>query len=604
MLKCQNITLRRGSKTLLENSSCLIHSGEKVGIVGKNGAGKSSLFALLRGELESETGEISLAKQINWAQIRQEIPSGKQAIIDYVLSGDQQLAELKKQLWQAEQENDGMLIAELYQRYAELDGYTAESRAAKLLVGLGFQQQALQQAIDDFSGGWRMRLNLAQLLMSPADLYLLDEPTNHLDLEAIIWLEQWLKDLPQTILIISHDREFLDNTVKRIIHIDQLQLNSYTGNYSNFEKQLAEQLVLQAKTFEKQQQKISHLQSYVDRFRAKASKAKQAQSRLKMIERMDKVAPVHLASPFTFTFKAAPDATNPMLTLDNVDIGYDENIILSQVNLSLYQNDRIALLGPNGAGKSTLVKALAKKIAVQGNIVQSNKLRIGYFTQHQIEQLSLDECALWHVQKLDNKLAEKDIRTFLGSFNFQGDRVFEPVQNFSGGEKARLALALLVWQQPNLLLLDEPSNHLDLEMREALARALQTYDGALVLISHDRYLIKNIVDDLYLVANGSVQRFDDDLDMYEKWFLEKNSYSEPAPKKVKTKTVANNDDKKLEKFEKQLEEMLAKKKQLEQAIAEAYELNVDNIESLLLQLNDLDAVIVNIEEAILKLLEK
>ncbi len=576
MIQLKQVTLRRGIKTLLEDANLLIHTGDKVGFVGLNGTGKSSLFELLRGELESDSGEVSFAKQVVMAQIRQEIPTGDQSIIDYVLLGDAQLAEIKQQIIRAEQHNNGTHLATLYQCYADLEGYSAESRAAKLLIGLGFSQEQLQSPIDDFSGGWRMRLNLARLLIAPADVLLLDEPTNHLDLEAIIWLEQWLHDLPQTLLIISHDREFLDNVVNQIVHFDNTQLKSYTGNYSRFEKQYADNLVIQAKTYANQQQKIAHLQHYVDRFRAKATKAKQAQSRLKMIERMERVAPVHIASPFYFTFKQSPNVSNPMLRIDKVNIGYDDRTILTDVSLSLYSGDRIALLGPNGSGKSTFIKVLADKLVAKGKVVRSNKVVVGYFTQHQVENLRLNESALWHLKNLDAMIQEKEARSYLGGFNFQGDRVFEPVSNFSGGEKARLALALLVWQQPNLLLLDEPSNHLDLEMREALSQALLSYDGALVLITHDRYLIKTLVNDLYLVANGTVQPFDNDVDGYQNWLLAESqkALAEQAPMVKKTKAVPRkkiiNLQPKLDRLEQQHQQLVQQLSELEHQIAQHY----------------------------------
>ena len=515
MLQLKQVTLIRGQKKLLEQTSLLINSGEKVGIVGSNGVGKSSLFKLIKTEIECDHGECDLTNGTCIAEIRQEIPSGSQAAIEYVLSGDVELADIYAQLHLAEQTEDGLKIAELHHRLAEIDGYSAESRAAKILLGLGFQQAELKSPIDDFSGGWRMRLNLARVLMQPSDLLLLDEPTNHLDLEAIFWLENWLRDLKQTILIISHDREFLDHVIQRIVLLKDGKLNSFTGNYSKFEEQYALQLEHQQAGFLKQQRQIKHLQSFVDRFRYKASKAKQAQSRVKMLDRMEKVEAVQLSNPFNFSFKPAPLAGNPLITLRKMDIAYDAEPVLQQVNLSIHPGDRLAFIGPNGAGKSTLIKALAQKLAVIGEGVFNPKIKIGYFTQHQLESLRLDESPMWHLQHLDRSIIERDARQFLGGFNFQNDRVFEPVRHFSGGEKARLALALLVWQQPNLLLLDEPSNHLDLEMREALANALQIYDGALILITHDRYLLKSLANEFYLVADRRVQPFSGDLDDYQ-----------------------------------------------------------------------------------------
>jgi ATP-binding cassette subfamily F protein 3 len=509
--------------------------GEKVGLVGANGAGKSSLFKLILKQLEPDQGEVDLTNNLKIAEIAQEIPHGTQTAIDYVLAGDAELALIQDKLTQAEASHDGMQIAQLHNRLAEIDGYSAPSRAAKILIGLGFQQHELNLPVNAFSGGWRMRLNLARVLLTPSDLLLLDEPTNHLDLEAIFWLENWLEELKQTVIIISHDRSFLDNVVSRIVFVIDQQLKSYTGDYSSFEEQYAQELENQHAAFEKQQKKIAHLQSFVDRFRAKASKAKQAQSRMKMIERMDKVAAVHERNPFNFSFKPAPAAGNPILSLDNADIGYGEKIILKNVSLSLRPGDRLGLLGLNGAGKSTLVKVLAGELQPQGTMTVNPKINIAYFAQHQLEQLHLDESAFWHLRQLDSSIPEKDGRQFLGSFNFRDDRVFEPIKHFSGGEKARLALALLVWQQPNLLLLDEPSNHLDMEMRQALTSALELYDGALVLITHDRYLLQSLVDEFYLVADGTVKPFAGDLKTYQQWLAEREQNVESP--KVKTEKL-------------------------------------------------------------------
>jgi ATP-binding cassette subfamily F protein 3 len=608
MLQLKNVTLQRGSKVLLERANLLIHASEKVGIIGSNGAGKSSLFAVLRNQLDCSAGEFELVRNTRIAEIRQDIPTGTESILNYVIGGDPALVKLLAQLAQAEAEYDGAQLAQLYQQMTDLDGYTAESRAAKLLVGLGFLQSDLQRPIDDFSGGWRMRLNLARVLMTPADLLLLDEPTNHLDLEAIVWLEQWLKDLPQTILIISHDREFLDHVVKRIVHFDQQTLTMYTGNYSDFEEQYAAALMQQAAAFAAQQRQLQHLQSYVDRFRYKASKARQAQSRLKAIERMDKVAAVHMKNPFQFSFYPAPDVGNPLISFSHLDIGYADKIILPDVSFSIYQGDRIALIGPNGAGKSTLVKAIAGILPLTGKISRNNKLKIGYFTQHQLEDLRLDESCMWHLKQLDPRLPEKDARQFLGGFNFRDDRVFEPIRNFSGGEKARLALALLVLQKPNLLLLDEPSNHLDLEMREALAHALQSYEGALLLITHDRYLIKALADDLYLVAQGKVTRFEDDLSTYEQWLLTANlvpTVTKPEKKEAPKKVIKSaNTEKKIEKLELQLAQKQKTLNELEQQLVAHYSepTKMGNIEILLTQQKQLQQEIEKLENELLELL--
>lgn len=609
MLQLKQVTLRRGKKTLLEEADLLINTGEKVGFVGSNGAGKSSLFSLLRGDLECDGGEVSLANNLAIAEIRQEIPTGKQSITDYVLTGDEALAALKKKMDDAEAKHDGMLLAELLQEYAELDGYTAESRAAKLLVGLGFQQDDLRKPVDDFSGGWRMRLNLVRVLMARADILLLDEPTNHLDLEAIVWLEKWIQNLQQTIFIISHDREFLDNTVKRVVHFDRQRLKSYGGNYSYFELQYAQALTQQSAAYENQQQKIAHLQKFVDRFGAKASKARQAKSRVKMIERMEKVAAVQATNPFNFEFREATPTTNPALTMTNANIGYPDKQVLTDVSLSIYSGDRIGLLGLNGAGKSTLVKALAGELEPEGKMSRCSKLNIGYFAQHQLESLTMDATPMWHLQQIDSKILEKTARTFLGTFNFKGERVFEPVRHFSGGEKARLALALLVWQQPNLLLLDEPSNHLDLEMREALMTALQNYEGAMILITHDRYLLKSLVDELYLVNNGSVQRFDGDMDAYQSWLMNQNQQKEKEPetvRKPKLAVIHNPVDyeKEYAKLEAQLAVVSNKLITIDTYLADAYSQGESNPVNLLQQQETLTNELVEIEKKMLAIMAK
>jgi ATP-binding cassette subfamily F protein 3 len=553
MLQLKNVTLYRGSKCILDDASVTIHKGEKVGIVGSNGVGKSSLFQMILGQLETDKGDYELPNNLRITQIKQEVPSGEQTALNYALSGDQQLAEVFQQLASAEAGGDGMLIAECHCRLAELDGYSVESRAAKILIGLGFTHNDLQRPIDDFSGGWRMRLNLAQVLLAPSDLLLLDEPTNHLDLEAIFWLENWLRDCAATTLIISHDREFLDHVAARILFIKDQNIHSFSGDYSSFEEQYAMQLELQQANYLKQQRQISHMMKFVDRYRAKASKAKQAQARLKMIDRMEKVEAVHLTNPFHFQFRPIEPAGNPMISFHNVAIGYDEQTILRNVSASIHPGDRIALLGKNGAGKSTLIKALAQLNKVDGEQIYHPKVKIGYFTQHQIEGLTLNQSALWHLQELAPTITEKEARSFLGGFNFSNDRIFEPLSHFSGGEKARLALALLVWQQPNLLLLDEPSNHLDLEMRQALMMALQNYQGALILVAHDQYLLKNLPENYWLVKDGTVTSFSGDLADYHQLLTMDNEapVEKIAPKKVAT-VVSNNLQKNYEKLEMKL----------------------------------------------------
>lgn len=571
MLQLNSVTFYRGKKCILDNASAMIHATEKVGIVGSNGVGKSSLFKLILAELETDKGELELPSNLRITQIRQEIPAGSQSALAYVLAGNQALSEVLDKLAKAEAKDDGMLMAECHTKLAELDGYSAESQAAKVLVGLGFLQTDLHRALDDFSGGWRMRLNLAQVLLAPSDLLLLDEPTNHLDLEAIFWLEDWLRQTSTTTLVISHDREFLDNVVNRILFIKDQLIHSFNGDYSTFEAQYALQLELQQATFIKQQKHISHMMKFVDKNRAKASKAKQAQSRLKAIERMEKVEAVHLSNPFNFAFKPAMPAGNPMLTLRKVDIGYGEEAILKQVSLSIHPGDRLALLGLNGAGKSTLIKALARKNDVVGEQVFNPKIRLGYFTQHQVDSLNQQQDALWHMHQLSPTLSEKEARSFLGSFNFSDERVFEPVHHFSGGEKARLALALLVWQEPNLLLLDEPTNHLDLEMRQALIMALQNFEGALIVVAHDQYLLENLAEQYLLVKDGRVSYFDGDLNDYNQQVVNNSSEQDKQKQLPKKAAAVKNTDwqQRYDKLEAELEKCQQKLIKLNEELCEA-----------------------------------
>jgi ATP-binding cassette subfamily F protein 3 len=516
VLQLKQVSFTRGDKQLLNNADLLIHAGQKVGLIGSNGAGKTSLLSLLLGRYEPDGGEVARPKDLRLAHLQQEITDTAIHALDFVLAGDEDYDRIQTQLQKAEEAEDGMAIAQAHLAFAEIDGYAMPAKASQILDGLGFTQAQLQQPVGAFSGGWQMRLNLARLLMTRADLLLLDEPTNHLDMEAIIWLENWLKASTQTLLIISHDRDFLDHVVTHIAHLYRQQISLYTGDYSGFEKQRAERLALQQAQFEKQQALRAHLQSYVDRFRYKASKARQAQSRIKMLNRMDVLTAIAADSPFRFEFKAAPDAGNPMMTFSHVQLGYGDKIILKGINQAIREGDRIGLIGLNGAGKSTFVKCLAGELAAQeGEIYRSNKLKIGYFTQHQMEALHLDETPMQHLLDLDRRIPESQARAYLGGFGFSGDDVFRAVGNFSGGEKARLALALLIWQAPNLLLLDEPTNHLDLEMREALNLALQTYEGALVLISHDRHLMNCVTNELWLVAEGGVHPYEGDLKDYQ-----------------------------------------------------------------------------------------
>ena len=530
MLRLTNLTLARGVKRLLEEASLTVHVGHKVGLIGPNGAGKSSLFALIRGELLPDAGNVELPAAWTIAHVAQETPSATMAAIDFVLDGDRELRAIERALRDAEAAHDvdphagGAEIAELHHRFEAIGGYAARARAAMLLSGLGFADTRHGDPVASFSGGWRMRLNLAQALMTRSDLLLLDEPTNHLDLDAVLWLEDWLSRYPGTLLLITHDRDFLDAVATEIVHIDGKKLKTYGGNYSQFERERAAQLALQQATYAKQQRQIAHLQSFVDRFRAQATKAKQAQSRVKALERMERIAAAHVDSPFEFRFDATPINARQLVRLEDATLGYGDAAVtppvMARVSWSILAGDRVGLLGPNGAGKSTLLKAIAGTLPLRsGERHTAQALKIGYFAQHQVEQLRADETPLWHVARIDPAVREQDARDFLGGFDFRGDMATSPVGRFSGGEKARLTLALLVRQQPNLLILDEPTNHLDIEMREALAEALQDYGGALVVVAHDRHLLRATTDVLWLVADGRLAPFDGDLDDYREWVL-------------------------------------------------------------------------------------
>ncbi|ANU81496.1 ABC transporter ATP-binding protein [Aggregatibacter actinomycetemcomitans] len=543
MLFFINLTLKRGLTTLLENTNATINPGQKVGLVGKNGYGKSSLFALLKNEMSAEGGEVSFPPNWALAWVNQETPSLDCRAIDYVIQGDREYSRLQQALQQANTANDGNAIAALHNQLDAIDAWTIEARAGELLHGLGFTQAELEQPVKAFSGGWRMRLNLAQALICRSDLLLLDEPTNHLDLDAVIWLERWLKQYPGTLILISHDRDFLDPIVGKILHIEQQKLNEYTGDYSSFEQQRATKLAQQNAMYRQQQLKIDHLQRYIDRFKAKATKAKQAQSRIKALERMEKIAPAYVDNPFHFEFREPLSLPNPLLMMENASVGYGEGEksaveILSKIKLNLVPGSRIGLLGKNGAGKSTLIKLLAGEIAPTGGTIQLAKgVQLGYFAQHQLDTLRADESALWHLQKIAPQQTEQQLRDYLGGFAFHGDKVNQPAASFSGGEKARLVLALIVWQRPNLLLLDEPTNHLDLDMRQALTEALVDYQGSLVLVSHDRHLLRNTVDEFYLVHDKQVEEFKGDLGDYQKWLNEQNA--QPTITKAQTAPVEN-----------------------------------------------------------------
>ena len=521
MITFSDIQLLRGGKPLLDQASATIHPGDKVGLVGKNGCGKSTLFALLKNELSIDAGTFHKPSQWELAWVAQETPALERKAIEYVIDGDREFRDLEDQLAKAEQQDNGTLVAELHGKIEVIGGYTIKARAAELLDGLGFSQEQMEWSLTQFSGGWRMRLNLAQALLCRSDLLLLDEPTNHLDLDAVMWLERWLQTYPGTLILISHDRDFLDPIVGRIIHIENQLLNEYTGNYSSFENQRAQKLILQQAMYQKQQKQMAHMQSYIDRFRYKASKARQAQSRIKALEKMEKVLPAQFDNPFSFEFREPAALPNPILMMDEVSAGYGENLILEKIRLNLVPGSRIGLLGRNGAGKSTLIKLLSGELKSQsGEFTYSQGVKIGYFAQHQLETLHPEETPLQHMMQIAPDKTEQQLRDYLGSFGFQGDKALEKVAPFSGGEKARLVLALIVWQKPNLLLLDEPTNHLDLDMRQALTLALQTFEGAMVIVSHDRYLLRATTDDLYLVHDRQVAPFDGDLNDYYKWLTE------------------------------------------------------------------------------------
>jgi ATP-binding cassette subfamily F protein 3 len=546
-----------------------LNPGEHAGLIGANGSGKSSLFALLREELHADKGDVELPKHWRIAHVAQETPALERPAVEYAIDGDARLRALQAEL---ERTHDGTRMAEIHAELADADVYTVRSRAETLLLGLGFSPQELTQSVSSFSGGWRMRLNLAQALMTPSDLLLLDEPTNHLDLDAIIWLEEWLRRYPGTLLVISHDRDFLDGVVTSIVHIDQRKLKRYSGDYSSFEVQRAQNVLLTQHLIEKQARERAHLQSFIDRFRAKATKARQAQSRMKMLAKMEDLAPLHAAAPFSFEFFDPERSPDPLLNLEDVSAGYGDKVVLAQVTLSLRSGERIGLLGVNGAGKSTLVKTIAGAIpALAGSATFNKGVEIGYFAQHQVEMLRDDESPLWHLKRIaDPKVREQDLRNYLGGFNFPGDMATGPVGTFSGGEKARLALSLIVWQKPNLLLLDEPTNHLDLETREALTVALAQFEGTLVLVSHDRHLLRAATEKLLIVAEGTVREFDGDLDDYRDWLLKRETAApkKPAPPKKPKAEKRKSSEARIKRLEELMARLNAQKAAIEQKLAD------------------------------------
>ncbi|HTR07314.1 MAG TPA: ATP-binding cassette domain-containing protein [Paraburkholderia sp.] len=538
MIRFYQFSLARGTKPLFDQTSFTLNPGEKAGLVGANGAGKSTLFAVLRGELHADAGDFSLPPSWRIAHVAQETPAVDRSALDYALDGDAALREIEARIAAASAAHDGAAEAEAHAAFADADGYTAPARAEALLLGLGFTLEQTRQPVASFSGGWRMRLNLAQALMCRSDLLLLDEPTNHLDLDAIVWLEEWLHRYPGTLVVISHDREFLDSVCDVTLHLENQQVKRYGGNYSQFEILRAQQLALQQSAYEKQQKTVAHLQSFINRFKAKATKARQAQSRVKALEKMELIAPAHASSPFTFEFRTPDSAPNPMLVMEDVRCGYraedgTETPIVERVTLSIQNGQRIGLLGANGQGKSTLIKTLAGTLApLSGEMRTGKGLQIGYFAQHQLETLRPEDSPLRHLARLAPDTREQELRDFLGGFNFPGEMATAPIAPFSGGEKARLALALIIWQKPNLLLLDEPTNHLDLETRHALTMALAQFEGTLILVSHDRHLLRATTDQFMLVAKHRLQPFDGDLDDYRDWLLQHAAEQRAALKEV------------------------------------------------------------------------
>ena len=612
MLSFNNLSLRRGTNLLFEDVSFTVHRDNKVGLVGANGTGKTSLFKMIQGEIDSDEGDFKYPPDLKIACLAQEVPGTDELALSYVMSGDLQLLEIQNSITKAENEQDYGALGELHSQFEDHDGFTAKSRAEQLLVGLGFSEEEFSKPLKDFSGGWRVRLNLAKTLMQPADLLLLDEPTNHLDLDAIIWLGNWIKSFKGAMLLISHDREFLDECVGFIAHLHNSTIELYKGNYSQFEIRKAARLSELESNYNKQQREISHMQDFVRRFKAKATKARQAQSRIKALERMELIAPAHIDSPFQFTIPETEKISNPLIVLEDADLGYSDPII-NKVKIAFRPGDRIGLLGVNGAGKSTFVKSLKGDLQLlQGNKIEGKNLKIGYFSQHQIDDLMLDKSPIDHLVKVEEKATESEIRNFLGGFNFKGDKAKNVIKNFSGGEKARLALAIIAFQKPNLLLMDEPTNHLDMDMRQALTVALQDFSGAIVLISHDRHLLANTVDEFLIINHGKIERFNGDLLDYRKMILQ-GPYQESSTNKEDNEDKIKN-RKDLKKIKTQILAIEKTLKRLNRKLAETQEfLNSPelyndsskmNLHDLLRDQVNLDAEIKSTEEEWLELNEE
>ena len=543
MLSFNNLELVLGGKTLFDDISLTIHHHQKVGLVGANGTGKTSLFKIIKKEIEVDQSTVSFPSDLRISYLAQEVKGTDEIALDYVLSGDSNLIDIQKKIEKAEIDENYEILGELYEVYSSLDGYSAKSKAEQLMVGLGFKSDDFDKPLKDFSGGWRVRLNLAKTLMQPSDLMLLDEPTNHLDLDAILWLSNWIKSFKGAMILISHDRDFLDDCVSYVAHLYQQSIELYSGNYSQFEILRAAKMAEIQSNFIKQQKEVAHMQSFINRFKAKATKARQAQSRVKALEKMELIAPAHIDSPFNFTISETDKISNPLVTLNRAGLGYSEPI-LSNVGFTICPGDRIGLLGPNGAGKSTLIKSIVGTLPIlDGDRETGTNIKVGYFSQHQVDDLDLSISAFVHIQRLDETKTEKQIRTYLGGFAFKGDKVKDPIRLFSGGEKARLAFAIISYQKPNILLMDEPTNHLDMEMRHALTVAIQTFKGAILLISHDRHLLNSSVDTFYLIDNGALEIFDGDLDDYKNYILDiKSSDNKQSKKKKSTKDGPKEDN--------------------------------------------------------------
>ena len=614
MIELKNLTLQRGLKVLIDKANLTVNPGWRVGLIGKNGTGKSSLFALIKGEITQDGGDVLVPKHWKTAAVAQETPALDISALDYVLQGDAELQAFQTALAQAEAQNDGMGIAEYHARLEEIDAYTAPARAAKLLSGLGFAQEEHGKSVKAFSGGWRMRLNLAQALMCRADLLLLDEPTNHLDLETVLWLENHWASRPCTQIIISHDRDFLNAATSHTVELSGQKLTLYGGNYDFYQNERAQRLAQQQAAYTKQQAHIKHLQSFIDRFKAKATKAVQAQSRMKALAKLERIAPAHLDSEFSFEFESPAHLPNPLFKLDQADLGYGATTVLHGISLSLESGARYGLLGVNGSGKTTFIKALAGELALQGGqMVKSDKLNNGYFAQHQLDTLREDQSPLWHIQQLSPEVREQEIRNFLGGFNFIGDTALQKIAPFSGGEKARLALAMIVWQKPNLLLLDEPTNHLDLDMRHALTLALQSFQGALIVVSHDRSLLEATTDSFLLIDQGRLKPFDGDLNDYRLWRLaQENAAAAPAVsaqaqsrKDTKRQEAQMRQEKarrskpiqqKIDKAEKEMAELGIRQSEFEAFLAQEEAYSEENKVKLQQTLSELAAVKVKLSE--------